>query len=131
VLEDCSKQASPAEWAEAVSAAYHRHRANTIIAEANFGGDMVESTIRTVDKTVPVQLQHASRGKDIRAEPIVAQYQKGRVHHVGTFSELEDEMCNWVPGSNMPSPNRIDALVWVLASLLIETPLRTVGPLLW
>ena len=62
---------------------------------------------------------HATRGKAIRAEPVVALYEQGRVHHVGEFGLLEDEMCNWIPGSGMPSPNRVDALVWALSELML------------
>jgi len=69
-----------------------------------------------VDNRVPVRLVHASRGKATRAEPIAAQYEQGRAHHVGQFTQLEDEMCMWLPGD--PSPNRMDALVWACSELL-------------
>ena len=87
-----------------------------IVAERNFGGDMVESTIRNVDANVPVKLVTASRGKRQRAEPIKALYEQGRVHHVGTFPLLEDQMCSWLPGEK--SPDRMDALVWALTHLM-------------
>jgi hypothetical protein len=115
VIADDSLQGSPLEWASAAVAAYHRHKADSIIAEANQGGEMVSLTIHTVDPNVPVQLVHASRGKQTRAQPIAAAYEQGRAHHVGTFSALEDEMCLWVPGD--PSPNRMDALVWAMTAL--------------
>lgn len=118
VLEDASLQAPPDAWARAAVTAYHRNRANSIIAETNFGGDMVAYTISTIDD-IPVEVRHAARGKAIRAEPIAALYQQGRIHHVGTFGQLEDELCSWVPGEGMSSPNRLDALVWVLAAIML------------
>lgn len=118
VLDDRTISASPLVWANAAIAAYHTHRADRIIAEANQGGAMVESTLRTVERGAPVRLVHASRGKQVRAEPISALYEQGRVHHVGTFSELEDQLCEWVPGET--SPDRLDALVWALTELFPE-----------
>jgi phage terminase large subunit-like protein len=100
-------------------AAYHRHSADRIVAEANNGGEMVALTIKTIDPAVPVKLVYASRGKQTRAEPISAIYEQGRGHHVGNFPKLEDEMCLWVPG--MPSPNRMDALVWTATELMGKT----------
>ena len=76
---------------------------------------MVKETIHTVDKSVPVTLVHATRGKAVRAEPIAARYEQGKVHHVGNFGLLEDEMCLWVPGDK--SPNRMDASVWAFTEL--------------
>jgi hypothetical protein len=120
LLEDNSLQAAPIAWAQAAVAAYHRHQADRIVAEANNGGEMVAQTIRTVDATVPVRLVHASRGKQTRAEPISALYEQGQVHHCGSFPALEDEMCLWIPG--MPSPNRMDALVWAISELITRAP---------
>lgn len=116
ILADRTLQGSPLKWAEAVVAAYHKYDADRIIAEKNNGGEMVESVIRQVDKYVPITLVNASRDKHTRAEPIAAQYEQGRIHHVGSFSALEDEMCLWIPGD--PSPNRMDALVWALTDLM-------------
>ncbi len=110
VLADDSLQGSPLTWATAAVVAYHRAQADLVVAEANNGGEMVSTTIAQIDRHVPVKLVHASRGKQVRAEPIAAAYEKGRGHHVGTFPALEDELCMWVPGN--PSPNRLDALVW-------------------
>jgi hypothetical protein len=115
VLEDTSVQGSPTTWATAAVVAYHKYRANMIVAEANNGGEMVRLTIATVDPHVPVRLVHASRGKQTRAEPIASLYEKARAHHVGHFEALEDEMCLWLPGDD--SPNRMDALVWGLTEL--------------
>ena len=89
------------------------------MAEANNGGEMVELTIHTIDPNVPVTLVHASRGKQTRAEPVSAQYEKNRVHHIGEFAALEYELCVWQPG--MVSPNRLDALVWAITSLMEGT----------
>jgi hypothetical protein len=116
ILADDSRQGSPRAWASAAVIAFHRHKADCIIAEANNGGEMVALTIATVDKSVPVRLVHASRGKQTRAEPISSLYEKGHAHHVGSFPALEDEMCLWIPGD--PSPNRMDALVWAASDLL-------------
>lgn len=115
VLADASLQASPDGWARAAVIAYHKYNADRIVAEDNNGGEMVETTIKQVDRSVPVTRVHASRGKQTRAEPVSAIYEQGRVHHVGSFSQLEDEMCLWVPGD--ASPNRMDALVWALTKL--------------
>jgi hypothetical protein len=88
---------------------------------------MVELTIRRVDPDVSFKAVAASRGKLIRAEPVCALYEKGLVHHVGTFPELESELCTYVPGNR--SPNRLDALVWALSDLLLGKP--TYGLLDW
>ena len=116
VLEDCTVQGSPLVWAQKAVDAYHRYKANLIIAEKNQGGEMVELTLHQADKNVPVKLVHASRGKIVRAEPVAAKYEKGLVHHVGSFPALEDELCLYLPGD--PSPNRLDALVWSLTDLM-------------
>lgn len=119
VLSDDSVQGSPLTWATAAVTAYHRSQANFITAEANQGGEMITHTLATIDREqktrVPVNLVHASRGKQTRAEPIAALYEHGRVHHVGSFLTLENEMCQWIPGD--ASPNRMDALVWALTAL--------------
>jgi phage terminase large subunit-like protein len=116
VLEDATLQASPEAWARAAVTAYHKHKADRIIAEANQGGEMVTAVLKQVDRTAPVTLVHATRGKAIRAEPISAIYEQGRGHHVGTFGQLEDELCQWEPGD--ASPNRLDALVWAATHLV-------------
>ena len=117
VLEDCTLRGSPGEWARQAVGAYHRWQADCIIAENNQGGDMVRYTLETIDRTAPVKMVHASRGKMTRAEPISALYEKGEVHHVGMFADLEDQLCTWVPGED--SPDRLDALVWAMTDLLI------------
>ena len=120
VLEDASLRDTPAEWARAAVTLYHKLQADRIVAEANQGGDMVAHTIHTVDPNVPVKLVHASRGKVARAEPVAALYEQSRVHHVGTFPDMEDQMCNWTQGD--ASPDRLDALVWALTELLLDAP---------
>jgi len=114
-IADDSVQGSPNVWAKAAVVAYHKYKADKIVAESNQGGEMVKETIHTVDKTVPVSLVHATRGKATRAEPIAARSEQGKIHHVGTFGLLENEMCLWVPGDK--SPNRMDAYVWAFTEL--------------
>ena len=116
VLEDNSLQGSPLSWATAAVVAYNKNEADCIVAEANNGGEMVSQVIRNVDPHVPVKLVTASRGKAVRADPVAALYEQGKVHHVGAFPALEDELCLWTPGDNR-SPNRLDALVWGITEL--------------
>lgn len=118
VLSDHSLIATPDAWARRVVKAYHDHRADRIIAETNNGGDLVETVIRTIDRSVSYTKVTASRGKMIRAEPVAALYEQGRVHHVGSFPELEDQMCNFDPLVDDKSPDRMDALVWALSFLM-------------
>ena len=93
VLEDLSGRYAPHEWARKAIDAYRRHKADRIVAEINQGGAMVKSTLRMVDASVPYRGVHASRGKMVRAEPISALYEQRKVHHVGTFSALEDQFA--------------------------------------
>lgn len=121
ILEDGSLRGSPEEWARKAVHLYRKYSADRIVAEKNQGGEMVEAVIRSVDRTVPVTLVHASRGKHIRAEPISALYEQGRIHHCGRFDQLEDQMCMFsldnIRDGNMGSPDRVDALVWGLSFL--------------
>jgi phage terminase large subunit-like protein len=120
VLGDYTAGGQANVWAQAVVKAYHDFKADWVIAEANNGGDMVRHTIHTADPNVPVKVVHASRGKRIRAEPVSAVYEQRRVHHAGSFPQLEDELCQWVPdemGPGEQSPNRLDALVWAIGEL--------------
>lgn len=116
VLSDDSMRASPGDWGRAAIAAYHRHQADRIVGEVNNGGDMVETTINTIETHIPFKQVRATRGKYSRAEPISALYEQGRIHHVGFFPELEDQLCEWVPGER--SPDRLDALVWAFTELM-------------
>ena len=120
VLEDCSGKYSPQQWAKRAVDACTKHKADRIVCERNFGGDMVEANIRSVAPRAPIKMVTASRGKSVRAEPIVSHYEQGKVHHVGIFPALEDQLCGWDPNSNDPSPDRLDALVWALTDLLGE-----------
>jgi len=121
-LEDASISGLPETWAGQAVALYHKYEADALIAERNFGGDMVEATINSVDPTVPVKVVTASRGKMARAEPISRLMQKERIHHVGEFPMLEDELCTYykTQSKNQPSPNRYDAYVWSFTELMLE-----------
>lgn len=117
VLDDLSLNASPDTWARVAVDAWVKHGADRIVAETNNGGDLVESVIRTVNANVPYRKVTASRGRAIRAEPIGAMYEQARVHHVGNFAKLEDQMCEFDPLTSRKSPDRMDALVWALTEL--------------
>ncbi|WP_114432089.1 DNA-packaging protein [Phyllobacterium bourgognense] len=112
--------AKPHEWARRAIALFHRLEADLIIAEVNQGGDMVAAVIAAEDDSVPVRSVRANRGKALRAEPIAALYEQGRVRHAARFPLLEDEMCDFAHNglSNGRSPDRVDALVWALSDLL-------------
>lgn len=120
VLADRSRRGTPDEWAGEAVALYHELDADKIVAEKNQGGEMVSALLRAKDRNVPVQLVTATRGKVVRAEPISSLYEQGRIHHVGRFDKLEDQMCLFTrdadrsPGN---SPDRVDALVWGLSAL--------------
>jgi len=119
VLGDVSIKASPNEWAKAAVAAYYDYGADCMVGEVNNGGDMIEALIRNVDPLVNYHSVRATRGKAIRAEPIAALYEQGRIHHVGAFEILEDQMISFDPslGNNQKSPDRMDSLVWALTEL--------------
>jgi phage terminase large subunit-like protein len=120
VLDDLTCKESPLTWAKIAVNAYVSRRADRIVGEVNNGGDLVEANIRAVAPNVPYRAVRASRGKYVRAEPIAALYEQARVHHVGTFPLLEDQMCSFVPGTDQKSPDRMDALVWAVTELLID-----------
>lgn len=117
ILADDTLKASPQDWAMRAVKSFEQHKADRIVAETNNGGDLVVHLLQQVKNSVPVKKVTASRGKLVRAEPIAALYEQGRVHHVGYFGQLEDEMCEYEPGMNMDSPDRMDALVWALTEL--------------
>jgi phage terminase large subunit-like protein len=110
---------SPQAWASRAIALWRRLKADALIAEANYGGEMVRAVIGAADREVPVRLVHATRDKFLRAEPVALLYEQGRVHHAGIFSQLEDEMCDFGRDglSSRRSPDRLDALVWALTAL--------------
>ena len=118
VVSDVSGRYTPQQWAKRACDACTLHLADRIVAERNYGGQMVEATIRSVAPRAPITLVNASRGKSIRAEPVVALYEQGKVHHVGNFPALEDQLTGWNPAGNDPSPDRLDALVWALTELM-------------
>jgi Terminase RNaseH-like domain/Terminase large subunit, T4likevirus-type, N-terminal len=130
-LRDASRRGTPAACARQAILLYDRLEADVLIGEANNGGEWIGTVIAFVAQemyrqgerpspSVHYKMVHASRSKQTRAEPVSTEYEHGRISHVGTFPELEEEMCSWVPG--MASPSRMDALVWVFTELLINAP---------
>jgi len=128
IMRDSSFRASPDVWARKAINLYNEFKADRIIAEINNGGEMVELTLRTIDDDISYKGIHASRGKIARAEPVGALYEQGKVHHVGMFQELEDELCTFDPEANLPSPNRMDALVWAVTELMLGNVIPNVLP---
>jgi phage terminase large subunit-like protein len=139
VLADLSGHYMPIEWAKIAVAAYKNHGADRVVAEINNGGEMVEATLRVVDDNLAYTGVHATRGKVVRAEPVAALYEQGRIWHMGAFTVLEDQMCEFTPdldrskpkrdptdpssrgmGGARSSPDRADALVWAFTELLVE-----------
>jgi hypothetical protein len=118
LLEDATIAGGPKKWAQASVNAYQRWSADALVAESNNGGEMVAITIGTVPGAPRVKLIRATRGKLTRAEPVQKVYEDGRVHHAGHFPALERELCTWTPGD--PSPNRLDAAVWLFTELLLK-----------
>jgi phage terminase large subunit-like protein len=120
VLADETAQGlRPAQWAMRAVELYRRLEADAVVVEVNQGGEMVEAVLRDIDPALPVVNVRATRGKYLRAEPVAALYEQGRVRHVVPLTRLEDEMCDFAPGglSNGRSPDRLDALVWALTHL--------------
>ena len=127
VIDDRSLSAvSPSRWAQMVLQSYKKHQADCVVIETNQGGDMAESVLQNLDAYLPVRQVKATRGKWLRAEPVAHLYERGLISHVGTLTELEDEMCDFgLEGlSSGRSPDRLDALVWALTSLMLEDPAR-------
>jgi phage terminase large subunit-like protein len=125
VLEDVTHKLSPRGWAQRAIAGFYKYHADLIVGEKNYGGAMVESTIRAIDAKVKYEDVNASRGKVLRAEPVAALYgdpsrpdewHLSQVRHVGRLGELEEEMTTWFDTAGW-SPNRLDALVWALTEL--------------
>jgi predicted phage terminase large subunit-like protein len=117
VLDDRSLRASPETWARAVVSAYNTYEADRVVAEVNNGGDLVETMIRAVAPRISFRAVRATRGKVLRAEPVAALYERGLVHHVGNFANLEYQMRNYNGQEKSYSPDRLDALVWGLTAL--------------
>jgi phage terminase large subunit-like protein len=118
LLDDRSLMGSPTQWAREAVTAYHTRKADRIVAEVNNGGKLVETVIRGIDRNVSYKDVRAARGKLTRAEPISSLAEQGRIHHVGIFRELEDQLCNWQPGEK--SPDRLDAYVWAFTELMVK-----------
>lgn len=127
VLEDNTLKAGPGTWGKVATDAYDRHKADCIVAETNFGGDMVRATIQAARPRTPFKKVTASRGKHVRAEPFSALYEQGKVRHVGLFPKLEDELCalSTTGYTGQGSPNRADAVIWGLTELF---PALVAGP---
>lgn len=117
ITHDVSDRLTPLGWAKRAVGLYYELKADRIVAEKNNGGELVEINVRTVDPKVSYKPVWASRGKETRAEPVASLYELGSVHHVGSHPDLEEEMVTWV--QRMPSPNRMDALVWLVTDLLL------------
>lgn len=118
ILADLSITGTPDEWGTVAVKGYYEYEADRLVPEINQGGDMVSFVIRTIDPNVAIKPVRAAKSKTARAEPVAALYEQKRVHHVGTFSQLEDQLCTWVQGDK--SPDRLDALVWALTELMLE-----------
>jgi len=115
ILADYSGRMSPLDWARRASYAYKTLDCDRVVAEVNQGGDLVEANLRNICPDIPYMAVRAKVGKRLRAEPVAALYERGLVHHVGCFAELEDQMTGWLPGA--ASPDRLDALVYALTDL--------------
>jgi phage terminase large subunit-like protein len=121
LLQDLSGKFSPDRWARIVVDAYRRHLADRVVAEINQGGELVERIIRGIDRSIAYRGVHSRRGKMLRAEPIVALYEQGRIHHVGMFEQLEDQCCSYDPDdSRGRSPDRLDALTQAFHELMVR-----------
>lgn len=121
ILDDKSMSGTPDQWANEVVALFQRSKAGLVIAEINAGGELVAANLRTVEPNLPIKVRNASKSKGERAQPIGALYEQGRVHHVGTFNKLEEQMTIFNPEDPDPtwSPDRMDAMVWVIDHLLV------------
>ncbi len=131
VLEDASvRGASPEGWARAAIAAMERHGADRLVAEVNQGGDLVHAVVRQIDPLIPYKAVRATRGKVLRAEPVAALYEQGRVRHVRGLGDLEDQMCRMTTQGyqGKGSPDRVDALVWALTELIVDPASTSLRP---
>ena len=125
LLEDKTMKGTPFEWANKAVELYMKYGANYIVGEVNQGGDMVETILRSVNKTIPFKAVHATRGKAIRAEPVGALYAQRKIHHLGNFPETETQMVEFntdIPVAQQKSPDRMDAVVWAFTDLLVDSP---------
>lgn len=124
ILEDASTHGTPHQWATRAVALYDKWDADAVVIEINQGGDMCKHTLQTIRKGLPVIEVRATRGKHVRAEPISALYTTGLIHHVGTFPEMEDQLCKFTAhgwdGDADKSPDRAEAGIWLLTELYDE-----------
>ncbi len=131
VLADITGRYSPRDMGTKAVDAYHKWRCDRLVAEDNFGGVMVHDLIQLIDPRVSYRAVHASRGKIIRAEPVAALYEQGKVHHVGMHGPLEDELCGYAPLISTESPGRLDALVWAITDLMLGESAASFGAIAW
>jgi hypothetical protein len=128
LLEDCTVKAGPATWGNVATTAYDRHAADRVVGEVNYGGAMVQYVIQTQRPKTPFKMVTASRGKAVRAEPVSALYETGKIRHVGYFPKLEDELSGFSTAgyTGGKSPNRADAVIWAFTDLFpgIVSPRR-------
>ena len=119
LIEDLSGRYKPEEWGDVAVEAFKRHKADSIIGEVNYGGDMVRAIIQSKNPNIPYKEVRASRGKVVRAEPISSLYHQGKVHHIGHFAEIEDQLCNMTQSgyTGLRSPDRADAVIWGITEL--------------
>jgi predicted phage terminase large subunit-like protein len=117
VLHDSSQISSPDIWIKEAIKLYNQYSCDRIVAEVNNGGDLIERLLRTQNETIPYTSVRASRGKNVRAEPISALYEQNRVHHINVFKELEEQMTQFTGNKSSEKDDRVDALVWALTSL--------------
>jgi len=120
VQADLSGKMSTKTWAQTAVNAYYEYNANYVVAESNQGGDLVIDAIKAIDENVPVKLVHASKGKFARAEPVAELYELGRIAHTDQFLDLESQLTEYVPINSKKSPDRLDALVWLITFLLLK-----------
>ncbi len=121
VLEDLSGKLSPHDWGRRVIDSYYRLKADRVVVEVNKGGDLVENVLKAIDPSIPLKSVRATRGKYTRAEPIAALYEQNRVFHATPLSILEQQICDYIPGITTKSPDRMDALVWALTELMLDS----------
>lgn len=126
VLEDLSARLSPGDWGQRVVNAYWRYRADRVVAEVNKGGDLVERILRAIDPAISYKAVRATRGKATRAEPVAALYEQNRIYHVRPFTDLETQLCDYIPGITSKSPDRLDALVWAVTDLLLQSEMNPI-----
>jgi phage terminase large subunit-like protein len=124
VLYDGSMRGSPLDWAQRAVSLFDEYKADALLVEVNQGGDMVSAVLKQVRQSLPIREIRAHVGKKLRAEPVAAMYEQGRIHHVGIYSQLEDQMTTWTP-ADPNSPDRLDAMVQAFSDLLGKSSVST------